>query len=312
MASEYYLQRAGQEVGPFAFRDLVALAREGNLADSDLVRYSWTNEWKRADSLVGLFHMAQRTPEALADPSPVPPVAVESVTQIEPGAEPNASDVDDRPGWMKRLLSIGSRHKKPMEIPILGPRAPELPSAAAMCEPTPDVMPVCESALLENTTDLADPCQAPDLASEVAGPALPNTEVFRNNWSSTVDEALSSMTARQSACHPHLRQGRWRKLFGRLSKILPGNGRGDARLRVGYRIVSTIVFATIMAVSVESWSQEEGGRFLRGHSQKATMRLFPVLGKCSTGKYVFLMADLVLATGAVTWFAAGWLESHAE
>jgi hypothetical protein len=36
------------------------------------------------------------------------------------------------------------------------------------------------------------------------------------------------------------------------------------------------------------------------------------LGKCSTGKYVFLMADLVLVSGAVTWFAAGWLESHAE
>jgi hypothetical protein len=214
MASQYYLQREGQESGPFGFRDLVEFVREGRLADSDLVRYSWTNEWKRADTLVGLFRMALKSPEDLAEP---PDLAVDAEAAMN-----------------------GSR------------------------------------------------------------------------WSGAGNEALSSVTARQSGIRPLRRPGRWRKLVGRLLNVTPADDRDDSWQRIGYRVVCTIVFAAIVAVSVDNWSQQEGRRFLRGESQRETMRLFPVVGKCGTGQYLFLMADLVLATGTITWVTAGWLESHAE
>jgi hypothetical protein len=225
MASQYYLHNEGKETGPFGFRDLVDLVREGKLRDSDLVRYSWTNEWKRADSLVGLFHMAQRRPKGL----------------IEPNQSPDDSD------------SVGS-----------------------------------------------------------VEPADPGSEEFNSRWSSTVDEALAKVTARQSSGRPDHGEGRWRNLFDRLLNTESINERGDSWLRIGYRIACTLIFAAIMAVSVENWSREEGRRFLRGESQKATVRMFPIVGKCGTGQYVFLMADLVLATATITWVVAGWLEALAE
>src|SRR5437879_1320926 len=147
MASQYYLQREGQDAGPFGFRDLVALARNGELAESDQVRYSWTNEWKRADSLVGLFYMARRTlePPAEADPLLAPLAADESSVHAEIVEEVAISAFDDRPGWMKRLLFVGGRKKAPPEVPILDAHAAELPTAAADYSPTSQLIPVFHS-----------------------------------------------------------------------------------------------------------------------------------------------------------------------
>lgn len=334
MATEYYLKRAGQEAGPFGFRDLVVLAREGKLAESDLVRYSWTNEWKRADSVVALFHMARRAPDvvARAEPSPVQNVPDESVNPSRPKTEIALSDIDNRPGWMKRLLFIGGRNRKQSEVPILGPPAPvsappqenrplekeyrvrSFPRNADNSACGEATVPVFQSppASIDDTNPRPVVSQLQEHVSEAAGTVEPGTEISPNLWSSTVDEALTSVTARQSGNRRNLPIGRRRKLFHRLSKFVPGNWHGDGWLRLGYRVVCALVVAATVAVSVASWSEEEGDRFLRGASQKATVRLFPVVGKCSPGKYWFLMTDLVLATAAVTWFAAGWLESHAE
>jgi hypothetical protein len=314
MASQYYLKRDGHEACPFGFRDLVAMVREGKLANSDLVRFSWTNEWQRADSLVGLWHMSQKTPDALGqvEALPVARAVIESVIQDQLRKIAPISDVDVRPGWMKRLLFIGSRKKTPAEIPILRPRSLELPPATAECAPTADAIPIFHSGLVENVNHSADSTHTEELASEGTASAQSDTEMSRSRWFSTVEAALASATSRRSDRRVKLRAGRLQRLIDRLVKLVPGNRCEDSWLRVGYRVACPIVIAAIVAASVENWSEEEGHKSLRGERQKATMRLFPVLGKCSTGKYVFLMADLVLATGAVTWFAAGWLESHAE
>lgn len=340
MALEYYLKRAEEELGPFGFRDLVALARDGKLAESDLVRYSWTNEWKRADSIVALFHMARRAPEALAhaEPSDVHQVPDEPVHLDPAKIEVPATEVNDQPGWMKRLLFIGGRKKKRAEIPILGPPATES-APPQKCRPfekgsrvpsftrnadsstcSEAAVPVLQHSLPSigdtgsrpGANRSQEPVSDPPATVEAAGPIEPHTENFRNLWSSTVDEALASATARQSGDRQNLPPGRWRKLCHRVAKFVPGSWHGEGWLRVGYRVACALVVAATVAVSVANWSEEEGHRLLRGASQKTTMRLFPVVGKCSTGKYWFLMADLVLATGAVTWFTAGWLESHAE
>src|SRR5437870_321391 len=88
MASQYFIQRAGEESGPFGFKELVTFVRDGKLVHSDQVRFSWTHDWQRADSLVGLFHMAQKSSEELAQPE-APPAGTNS-DQI--GARPPLAD----------------------------------------------------------------------------------------------------------------------------------------------------------------------------------------------------------------------------
>src|SRR5665213_550470 len=126
MAFEYYVRHEEQETGPFAFRDLIVLARDGKLAEADQVRYSWATAWQRADSLVGLFYMARRAAAALADALPAPAAAVDEpaseqsnretglrhseapnpdrhvcgpIRAPEPIVEFPVAASDDRPGW---------------------------------------------------------------------------------------------------------------------------------------------------------------------------------------------------------------------
>ena len=76
MATQWYFQASGQEGGPVAFRELIELVRSGTLTEADLVRSSWKTEWQPANSVVGLFYMAGRSPEELtrlnATPRPRP------------------------------------------------------------------------------------------------------------------------------------------------------------------------------------------------------------------------------------------------
>ncbi len=66
MATQCYTPTEGEEAGPVAFSDLVDRVRSGTMTESDLVRSSWNADWQRADTVVGLFHMAKRSSEELA------------------------------------------------------------------------------------------------------------------------------------------------------------------------------------------------------------------------------------------------------
>lgn len=121
MASDWYYKEDDQELGPYTFRHLVEMVREDKLAAEVLVRPHYTNEWQRADSVVGLFHMARR------DPATLPSVNQTAGKQNDEYAD--AADLEDflsssdeiinqeesiiieeveKPGWLKRLLSLRS------------------------------------------------------------------------------------------------------------------------------------------------------------------------------------------------------------
>jgi hypothetical protein len=91
---------------------------------------------------------------------------------------------------------------------------------------------------------------------------------------------------------------------------------GQSRwIRPAFRLLCAIVCANLVAFAVEEWSAKEDLRFptreaTRG--QDAGGRYFPLIGRCRSGEYMFLVFDVMLAAGAAGYFAARWLDSRAE
>lgn len=303
MASQWYFRTAGEELGPITFRELVDLTRSGVVTETDLVRSSWMTDWQRAESVVGLFHMAGRSPEELAkfDPPPVP--------APQPVVADVTAETDQRPGWMKRLLQIGGKRKsRPAEIPILGP-VPVGPATEIVAD-------LNVAASSDAQTPGRDPAAGVTSATDEKMPAelaaywSPAGNAAGGEWSQAVDGALAAVESHGSK-PPH---GRWGKLVGRFGQAPSGKEDGRSLMRVGFRVVCAFVCANLVAFAIEAWSSEEALRFPRpGRStQQAEMRPFPLIGECGRGEYMFLMLDLMLITGAAAYFAAGWLESYAD
>lgn len=62
MATRWYYSEFGLEFGPVSFSELVRLVREGELREDDLVRSTDEMDWRPAESVTGLFHLARREP----------------------------------------------------------------------------------------------------------------------------------------------------------------------------------------------------------------------------------------------------------
>ena len=61
MATQWYWLAGEMESGPVSFPELTAMIREHTLNEDDLVRPQYSKEWQTTDTVVGLYHMAQRT-----------------------------------------------------------------------------------------------------------------------------------------------------------------------------------------------------------------------------------------------------------
>ena len=55
MSTWYYRLSDGREQGPVPFTELQALAREGRLDETDVVRRTGADEWEKAYRVIGLF-----------------------------------------------------------------------------------------------------------------------------------------------------------------------------------------------------------------------------------------------------------------
>lgn len=129
MPSNWYYKQNDQELGPYTFRDLVEMVREEQLLTEILIRPHYMDEWQRADSVVGLFHMARR------DPATLPPVKEMTSQQVDEYADTEdleefissseepvdqadlkISEEIEKPSWLKRLLSL--RNSKIFDVPV--------------------------------------------------------------------------------------------------------------------------------------------------------------------------------------------------
>lgn len=128
MASRWYYQSKGQQRGPVGFRQLAAWVREGRITPADLVRPQWSDEWQRAESVIGLFHAADRLQlqqpvEGTDAPPPSAPATEDlgaSVPLTAADAEPSADrneligdevPVEAPPSWVRRFMEVVGRRR---------------------------------------------------------------------------------------------------------------------------------------------------------------------------------------------------------
>jgi hypothetical protein len=70
MSAQWYLYRAGQRYGPYAWQDLMAFAQSGNLAPDDLLWGPTTGDWTPAERISGLWPAAPSTPAPVYTTAP--------------------------------------------------------------------------------------------------------------------------------------------------------------------------------------------------------------------------------------------------
>ncbi len=116
MASRWIVNHRGAET--LAFRELVALARSGDLTENDLVKAEWEPEWRPAHTVVGLFYRVRRV-----ENEPVAEVAESSESTPLEAFEESAFSLDDLavsletadeselapeadPRWMQRFREV--------------------------------------------------------------------------------------------------------------------------------------------------------------------------------------------------------------
>ncbi len=84
-------------------------------------------------------------------------------------------------------------------------------------------------------------------------------------------------------------------------------------LHSAFRWGMTIVAANLVAFGVLTWSETEVQRYpKRGTASALQQQVFPFFGKCSSGEYLFLLADAMMMAGLGGYGAARVLESMAD
>ena len=194
MASEWYYKQGNQELGPHTFRDLVEMVREEKLTADVLVRPDYLDEWQRADTIVGLFHMAQR------DPATLPPINEEVEiakgedfeSVIASSEEQKIKDEVEKPGWLKRLLSIRSS-----KIPVVPKQETNVdltqPGTAGFGTETQEESVVDESEIQHASTEAAGvgTDEEPESNSNAIAGAY-----SEETWSSAISAAVDRIDER--------------------------------------------------------------------------------------------------------------------
>lgn len=319
MATRYFLMRDGQESGPYAFRELVSLVREGRLSEADPVRFASRTEWQRAESLVGLFHQARKSADELARFYALQEPENPAAREIAPPVPADGMEVDDRPGWMRRLLQVGgcgARKPGGRETPIFGPPAVASPTTAGptTAGPTTAVPDTAvpdaaahrpETADNQATAGAAGVALVPELAAYAKAPAAGNP------WDSAVEEALSEVESHRSP-GVAAAAGRWGRLAAWRRWLRPRGAATDRLLRLGFRLACAFACANLVAGAIDDWTAREAQRFPGWNSREAAPRRFPLWGECTRNESLVLTFDVMLVSGCAAYLAARWVERQAE
>lgn len=373
MASDWYYKQDDQEIGPHTFRDLVEMVREDKLTADVLVRPEYMDEWQRADTVVGLFHMAQR------DPATLPPITDHSIEQegefadaedlatfISPSEESTTADEVEKPGWLKRLLSL--RSSKIPAVPI----DPSREINVDLSQPvTADTGFQSENELASTDIEGVGTEQEPnsDAVNGVTAGAYSD-----ETWSSAIGAAVDRIDARAPKpeeipepkqivppvtlsflSSPVFRNSM--KVIGIIGcaslaiyGIVDWLGQGtlyfpfigvcsplmfllysavaflgmvvavsllffisSSYLRLGFKLGSVLLTTGLTITYLLNWSEDNFILFPTRNSKPSEVKLiFPYIGECSSFAYWMYFFDVVVVVAVITFFAAWWLEAHAD
>lgn len=100
MASNWYYKQADLELGPYTFRYLVEMVRKEKPTAAILVRSHYLNEWQRAESVVGLFHVAHCDQATLFPINYWREISLDDETELELNDEVKMGDYFAFVCWM--------------------------------------------------------------------------------------------------------------------------------------------------------------------------------------------------------------------
>lgn len=375
MATAWYYKQSDTSLGPVTFRKMVEMVREEQLLPETMVRPHYMDEWQRADSVVGLFHMARRDPvtlhplkTAISEPDDGFADADDLDAFLEESDEPAGTDTDvvqqdlEHPGWLKRLLSL--RNSKIPPVPV----DPHREVSVDLSRPAPNgsEMPGGESKT-ESTplSELNEPVETSD-------DTVSTGAYSEETWASTVNAAVERIDARapkQEEVPPprqivpainlsFLEHPIFRKLvlacvlvlcasvgiYGFVSWM--GQGKlyfpligetspllflvysactflvsitlvpllvyiASPYLRLGYKLGAALVTANLTVLLLLNWSEQQNMIFPSRKPTEAKL-IFPFMGECSQFSYWMYFVDVVIFVAVLTYFAAWWLETHAD
>lgn len=67
-AMKWYCKTDDDERGPFSFKDLTQMVRDGLVGEADLIRPDYKPDWQRAETVPGLFYMSKKASVVEAEP----------------------------------------------------------------------------------------------------------------------------------------------------------------------------------------------------------------------------------------------------
>ena len=351
MASEWYYRLGDREMGPIAYRELIQLVRDGTVREEDLVRGEWPSDWQRADSVVGLFHMAHR--------QEVPAVreqeAVSEVTASEDVPPIVTPPVSSRIGLSRLLPALFRRsiappppssatahdyHQSQQQGSKAASVTPESPTA-----PTP-------LGVVVNQVNQSEESHGKGTSSKGPGCEGQSAEVssapVANEWTSTVAEALQAAEARDAALVRDQKKEEVRdrargmihallawpvRLVTRLAMFLfgwligAGGTKGRDRVAGGLAVlerwlprpsvlrIGFKVAAAILAANLAAFGilKWSDRQALRfPGAESETGQAFPVIGECGPMEFTLLVFQAALIAGVAAYGLAAVLEANAD
>lgn len=295
MATQWFYKAFGQELGPLPFRELVQRVQHGDLSAEDWVRADHEQDWRRAETVPGLFYMARRSQidqlEPFLETSPEEPQPADSLPdELAPvdDAEP------EMPGWLLRILERL--------------RAGELDPQRAR-RVLGELMAVDQRLSEDATAFLTDASEdASQTAADwlAAGVGSDQHLELKGQLAGAIEAALAEIDRRAGA-PPQQPAGRVQRMACSLKAMVANR----KLAQYGLRIAGALIAGNLALLWLDHWTAREALRF-PGLLEKQNLRVFPVIGECQAAEYWFFAADLAMAAAVAAYLGIRWVERHLE
>lgn len=297
MATQWFYKAFGEELGPLPFGELVQRVRCGDLSADDWVRAAHEPDWRRAETVVGLFYMARRSLAEQLEPS------VEKLPEDAELADPPSVEIPplvnaepEMPGWLLRILErLRAGELDPQrarqvlgELMAVDHRLSEDAAAFLREDPSGD-----------------DSETAADWLAADSGAAEQSIEL-KSQLTGAIEQALAEID-RRAGVAPQVQPGRFRRIARGCRTLF-----ADRKLaQYGLRIAGAMIAGNLALLWLDHWTAREAMRF-PGLLEKRDVRVFPVIGECQITEYWFFAVDLTIGAAVAAYLGIRWVERHVE
>lgn len=269
------------------------MVRDRVLDEDDLVRPDYSQEWQTTDSVVGLFHMARRTPV----PREVVP---EPMSVIPHGDGLNVDgEGNEAIGQLYRMEDVTHGRKLTGgESDAVGVRGSAtfglMGGLADILAAAPDVDGIGEDANQSHSS------------AAFAGTPSGTSGSSSSQWDSIVQAAVDRVDSLTAGALAEKSRRGW---LGRLMALHEFVGHSGTTRQL-FRFVVAAVCCTGFGLWAVEYSKYEMSRFPTREVVEQNLRFFPLIGTCDVTDYWAILSLSVLLLGALAYWGAMEIEQR--